>query len=112
MPAAFALSTAAASGFSSRGARKIASTFCAIRLSTSATCLAEESVASVTTMSQPRLVASSFMLWVSARRQGLLLTICENPTLYLSFLANLGKPLAFPAVVPVLPLVAGVAVGE
>ena len=33
------------------------------------------------------------MLLVSARRQGLSLTVCEKPTLYLSFFASLGRPL-------------------
>jgi hypothetical protein len=47
MPAFLAAMTAGISGFSSRGARKMKSTPCAIMLLTSATCLAAEPAASV-----------------------------------------------------------------
>src|SRR3954447_2980784 len=87
----------------------MASTLAAIRESTSVTCLAAEPPASVTTISQPLLAASSCMLLVSARRHGLSLTVWENPTLYLSFLASLGSSPVL--VLPVLPEVAAVAVG-
>src|SRR6478735_8073584 len=46
----------------------------------SATCLAGELLASVMTICQPHLAATSLKLLVSASRHGLLLSVCAKPT--------------------------------
>ena len=80
MFACFADWSAGASPSNSRGARRMTSTFWAMRSSTSETCFAVCPCASVTTSFTPRFAASSRRLFVSAMRQGLSLSICENPT--------------------------------
>src|SRR4051794_34788645 len=77
------------------GAMNSASGFWAIRPLMSWICLAWSLFASVTVSFQPRFCASSWKLFVSARRHGLLLAFWLNATVYVLFFASLGVPLAF-----------------
>src|SRR3954454_17696592 len=69
---------------------KRASGFCAMRPLMSAICLDCWLLASVTVSCTPSLAACSFMLAVSARRQGLLLAFWLNATLKPDCLVSLG----------------------